>query len=134
MSTETKTKKPRASAHVWKRFYRVGRTDTFFIGKTKLTKTGYITAVIASSGNVRFVNPLKRVRTAELVHPKLAPWPHGMGQTIRPAVWETQGGTTPEQNEAHFSQPKPFVQPPSPEIRGTTDQPTSDNGITGPTS
>jgi hypothetical protein len=116
MSTNCPTpKKPRAAAQVWKKFYLVGRTDTFFIGKTKMTKVGYITAVIASTGDKRYVNPLKRVRTAELVGTR-----KGLVQTAIAL-------SAP-------AKPAPFVALPSPECIGTTSQPSSDNGITGPTS
>lgn len=119
MTTPTpKTKKPRAAAQVWKKFYLVGRTDTFFIGKTKLVKVGFITAVVASTGDKRYVNPLRKVRTAELLHAKLTV---ADAKSVTHAAWETAGGTTPEQNEAHFN-------------RGPVPQPNSDNGITGPTS
>lgn len=120
MSIEAKIKKPRAAAQVWKKFYLVGRTDAFFIGKTKLIKAGYFTATIASTGDTRYVNPLRRVRTEERLHKPTAKPFVPLASPEYPN-WETAGGTTPEQNDAHFN-------------RGPVSQPNSDNGISGPTS
>lgn len=121
MSTEVNIKKPRAAAQVWKPFYRVGRTDVFFIGKTRLVKAGYITAYLAHTGDKRFVNPFRRVRTAEPVK-KVVTWKGRLALTanLDPGQ-ESAGGTTPEQNDASFN-------------RGLVSQPHSDNGISGPTS
>lgn len=109
----TTTKKLRAPAQVWKRFHSLEISATFFIGKTKLVKRNYITAVVPSTGFKRFVNPFRRVRTEELLH--------------KPTLTEEQIFVI----KARIL--KETLPAGDNDNRGPVPQPHSDNGISGPT-
>ncbi|NOS67797.1 MAG: hypothetical protein HOO67_05550 [Candidatus Peribacteraceae bacterium] len=112
-----KIKKPRAAARVWKQFRHLSRGDIFFIGKTRMEKRGILSAAISSTGDKRFMYPLRRVQTDELVVTK---------KSVRAHVATI--------DSLYQDNVKPFVPLADPGFRGPVSQPNTDNAITGTSS